>query len=285
VPVRCFRPADLPDALAILAGERPKPLAGGTDFYPALRDRPAPDPVLDLSRLAVLRGVSRTASGWRFGALTTWTEARRAALPPAFDALKQAAREVGGVQIQNAGTLGGNLCNASPAADGVPPWLALDAEVELASLRGVRRLPLGAFLLGPRRTALAPDELLTAILVPDPPEGARSAFVKLGARAYLVISIGMVAALVAAEGGRVTAARVAVGACSAVAERLTALEAALLGLPAEAAALAAAVRPDHLAPLSPIDDVRAPAAYRRTAALELVRRAVRAAAAPEALAA
>jgi CO/xanthine dehydrogenase FAD-binding subunit len=285
VSVRCFRPADLPEALAILDAERPKALAGGTDFYPALRDAPVSSPVLDLSRLDALRGVCRAEGGWRFGALVTWTEARRAALPPAFDSLKQAAGEVGGVQIQNAGTLGGNLCNASPAADGVPPWLALDAEVELASLRGVRRMPLDAFLLGPRRTALEADELLTAILVPDPPEGARSAFVKLGARAYLVISIGMVAALVAAEGGRVTMARVAVGACSAVAQRLPALEAALIGLPADGGALAAAVRSDHLAALSPIDDVRAPAAYRRTAALELVRRALAAAVAREPVAA
>ena len=107
-----------------------------------------------------------TAGGLRIGACTTWSAIRDAALPPAFDALRAAAAEVGGGQIQNAGTIGGNLCNASPAADGVPPLLALDAEVELASAAGTRRLPLAAFLRGPRRTDRRPGEMLTAVLIP-----------------------------------------------------------------------------------------------------------------------
>ncbi|MGF1659205.1 MAG: FAD binding domain-containing protein [Rubrimonas sp.] len=280
---RFHRPRALDAALALLAaeahrgasGDAPRILAGGTDVYPSLRDGPAAFAALDVSGLDALRGASETAEGWRIGAATTWTMIARGALPPAFDALRAAAREVGGAQIQNAGTIGGNLCNASPAADGVPPLLALDAQVELASLRGVRRLPLGDFLLGPRRTARAPDELMTAVLIPPQPEAARSAFVKLGARVHLVISIGMVAALLAPDAqGRVGAARVAVGACSAVAQRLPALEAALVGAPWDGRALAAIPDPAHLAPLSPIDDIRASAAYRRAAALELVRRAL-----------
>src|SRR5262249_12973399 len=153
-----------------------------------------------------------------------------ASLPPLFDGLKLAAREVGGVQIQNAGTLAGNLCNASPAADGVPALLALDAVVELAGPGGERSLPLERFILGPRRTALQTGELATAIRVPKPRGAARSHFLKLGARKYLVISIVMVAATIeVAADGRVAAAKVAVGACSPVAQRLRMLEMRLAG--------------------------------------------------------
>jgi CO/xanthine dehydrogenase FAD-binding subunit len=191
-----------------------------------------------------------------------------------FDCLKQAAREVGGVQIQNCGTLVGNLCNASPAADGVPPLLALDAAVELASARGTRVLPLGEFLLGNRRTACAPDELVTAVLVPRPAQDARSVFLKLGARRYLVISIAMVAAAVAVDPERrITRAAVAVGACSSVAVRLESLERDLAGRHL-APGIGALVTAAHLAPLAPISDVRGTAAYRRDAAATLVARAL-----------
>ena len=130
-------------------------LAGGTDFYPARVGRAIDEDVLDISgdRRAA-RHHGRTRDGWRLGATTTWSELLEADLPPLFDGLKQAAREVGGRQIQNAGTLAGNLCNASPAADGVPPLLALDAEVELAGRAGTRRLPLASFITGNRRTVL-----------------------------------------------------------------------------------------------------------------------------------
>ncbi len=166
------------------------------------------------------------------GARTTWTDVLRADLPPAFDALKQAAREVGSIQIQNCGTVAGNLCNASPAADGVPPLLTLDAEVELRSKRGTRLVSLGDFVLGNRQTALARDELVSAIRIPKAATAGTSAFLKLGARKYLVISIVMVAArLVADAEGKVLSAAVAVGSCSAVAQRLKSLEHALVGLP------------------------------------------------------
>jgi CO/xanthine dehydrogenase FAD-binding subunit len=174
--------------------------------------------------------------------------------------------------VQNRGTLVGNLCNASPAADGVPPLLALDAGIELASLGGVRRLALGDFLRGNRQTALTPGEIATAVIVPKSGPDSRARFEKLGARAYLVISIVMVAAVIEAEAGCIARARIAIGACSAVAQRLPGLEAALVGLPLAAAA--SLPTPDHLAALAPIDDVRATAAYRRQAALVLLRRAL-----------
>lgn len=267
-----LRPVSLDEALQALT-RRWTVLAGGTDFYPARVGRAIEENVLDITGIPALRGISDGPAGWRLGATTTWSELIETPLPPLFDGLKQAAREVGGRQIQNAGTLAGNLCNASPAADGVPPLLALDAEVELAGHAGMRRLPLSAFITGNRRTGLGPGELLVAIHVPRPVHDARSAFLKLGARRYLVISIAMAAVTLEIEHARVIKARIAVGACSAVAQRLPALEAALADVPVTA--LAERVDIAHLAPLAPIDDVRGSAAYRRDAVITLLRRLLR----------
>ena len=249
-------------------------LSGGTDFFPALGDRAAPDRVVDISDLTGIKGIAVEAAHIRIGGLTTWSEVIATPLPRCFDALKSAAREIGGIQIQNRGTVAGNLCNASPAADGVPPLLALDAEVELVSASGTRLLPLAQFIVGNRKTLRRPDEILANILIPRTIEDAASVFLKLGARRYLVISIAMVAAVIKKDdAGGVAEARVAVGSCSVVARRLTALEQALVGAPARSG-LGAMVLPEHLAPLSPIDDVRATAAYRNDAALTLIRRAL-----------
>ena len=269
-----LRPSTLSEACEVLAQRPVQILSGGTDVFPALVDRPAPKTVLDISGVEELRGIVQTESEIRIGARTTWSELARAELPPAFDALRAAAREVGSVQIQNVATIAGNLCNASPAADGVPPLLVLDAEVELASRAGLRRLPLGEFVLGNRRTARNPDEILSAVIVSRARTGGRSAFVKLGARRYLVISIAMVAARLATDGeGRIREAAFAVGSCSAVAQRLPALEAEFVGRLAEPG-LVSLVRTEHLSGLSPIDDVRGSASYRLDAAHELVGRAL-----------
>lgn len=265
------RPDSLPEALRLMVGGDWRVLAGGTDLYPGAGVRLA-GPVLDLAGLPALIGVT-AGQGLRIGAATPWSTIAGADLPPAARALQQAARQVGGIQVQNAGTIGGNLCNASPAADGVPPLLALGAEVELLSPSGTRTRPLDRFLLGPRRTALARDEILAAILIPEPALSGRSAFVKLGARSHLVISIAMVAARLVVDAGHITHAAVAVGACSPVAQRLPLVEAALIGTPV-AQAVARIRSPDVQAALAPIDDVRATASYRREAAVELVRRAV-----------
>jgi CO/xanthine dehydrogenase FAD-binding subunit len=262
------RPTRLQDALTLRAQGGFDVLAGGTDFYPAHVETSPRGSVLDITALRALRGIAESAEHWRIGATTTWTEVLEARLPPLFDCLKLAAREIGGQQIQNAATVAGNLCNASPAADGVPALLALDAQVELASLSGTRRLALSEFVEAPRRTALRPDELLSAIVIPRPRHAAKSGFLKLGARKYLVISIAMVAAVIEHADGVIQAARVAAGACSPVARRLPALERALAGERPGSAP----VRPEHLEPLSPIDDVRGSAAYRREAVLVLLRR-------------
>jgi CO/xanthine dehydrogenase FAD-binding subunit len=272
-PMQYLRPERLDEALGALGSKPWTVLAGGTDFYPARVGRPVEVDVIDITRIADLRGIRVSGGAVRIGATATWSELIAADLPPICDGLKAAAREVGGVQIQNAGTVAGNLCNASPAADGVPPLLALGAEVELASGAGSRRLPLGEFVLGNRRTARRPDELVVAVHVPAWPPGARGEFLKLGHRRYLVISIVMVAACVALDAeGRITRCGVSVGACSAAAKRLTALEERLAGMrPADAAA---SVTEADLSGLTPIADVRGSAEYRLDAAATLVRQAI-----------
>lgn len=265
-------PHELGDALTTLAAGPVDVLAGGTDWYPALRDAPPPSAVLDITRIRGLRGIEHGAGGTRIGAAATWTDLIRADLPPAFDALVAAAREVGSVQIQNAATLAGNLCTASPAADGAPPLLALGASVELASARGTRTLPLDDFLRGPRDTALAADELLVAILVPPHRAATLSRFAKLGARRYLVISIAMVAVTLELDGdGTIERAGVAVGSCAPTARRLPILEAALVGRRPDED-LGGLVTPSCLDVLAPIDDVRASGAYRLAAVAETLRR-------------
>ncbi|MEO8079521.1 MAG: FAD binding domain-containing protein [Caldimonas sp.] len=270
---RFERPSSLAEATSLLAAGDWSLLAGGTDVYPAHVGRAIGQPLLDLSAVAGLRGIRGDVAGWSIGAMTTWSDVDGAALPPLFDGLKAAARGIGGVQIQNTGTVVGNVCNASPAADGVPALLALDAEVALVSASGERRLPLADFVLGSRRTARRRDELVAALHVPARGAAARSVFLKLGGRRYLVISIAMVAASIDLDAaGRVAWAAVAVGSCSAVARRLPSLEARLVGAdPARLAACAAAADLDGL---SPIDDLRGSAAYRRDATLTLVRRAL-----------
>jgi CO/xanthine dehydrogenase FAD-binding subunit len=265
------RPATLTEALGLLGLGGWQVLAGGTDLYPGAGSQLS-GPVLDLAGIAGFAGIT-AEDGLRIGAATSWATIAGAVLPPALQALQQAARVVGGRQVQVAGTIGGNLCNASPAADGVPPLLALDAEVELVSRSGMRRLALSDFILGPRRTALMPGELLAAVVIPERALAGRSAFVKLGARSHLVISIAMVAARVQVRAGRIAGAALAVGACSAVAVRLPMVEAAVLGAPVDRAG--DRIRAADLAvALSPIDDVRGTAGYRADAAVELLRRAV-----------
>jgi len=270
------RPKTLDAAVHVLAQGGGQILSGGTDFFPALGDRPAPDRVIDISGITEIKGIAVEADHIRIGGLTTWSQLVATPLPRCFDGLKSAAREIGGIQIQNRGTVAGNLCNASPAADSVPPLLTLDAEVELVSAVGTRRVSLADFIVGNRKTVRRPDEILANVIVPRTVDDAASAFLKLGARRYLVISIVMVAAVVKTDNaGRVTDARIAVGSCSAVARRLTLLERALVGVPARNG-LGTTTLTEHLAQLSPIDDVRATATYRNDAALTLVGRVLEA---------
>ncbi len=265
-------PKNMHDALEALAQGSGKIIAGGTDVYPSAQPGHQPDFYLDVTRIDGLNRITTTESTIHIGSAVTWTDIINADLCPAFDALKAASREVGSVQIQNAATLAGNICNASPAADGVPPLLALDASVEIASLaRGSRLLPLAAFIQGVRATALQSDEMVVGIQIPKPSRHMTSAFEKLGSRRYLVISICMTAVnLAMAKDGRIADARVAVGACSAVAQRLPALEASLIRQTPDRIEM----KPEYFAPLAPIDDVRGTAAYRYDVVQEQCKRAI-----------
>jgi CO/xanthine dehydrogenase FAD-binding subunit len=216
------------------------------------------------------------AKNVRIGGKVTWSELEHTDLPPSFDALKQASRGIGSIQIRKVGTIAGNLCIASAAADGVPPLLAFDAQIELASSAGQRRIRLSEFIVADHRTIRRSDEILAAIIIPRTIEIGRSVFLKIGARQLMATSIVTVAALVGRDGiGRVKRAQIAIGGCSAVAQRLPELESALIGTVAEPG-LSDHVEQAHLAKLSPIDDMRVSSAYRRDVSLTLVRRALEA---------
>lgn len=267
-----LRPTALNAALDALSSGDWRIAAGCTDLFPATEHKVLQGPILDISGIGGLRGISRTDQGVRIGATTTWTDLIKASLPPAFAGLQLAAREVGAAQIQNRGTIAGNLCNASPAADGVPPLLTLDAIVELQSASDTRQMRLQDFLVGPRQTQLAASEMVTALLIPNSALAGHGHFLKLGARAYLVISIAMTAARLVLQDGVITEAALAVGSCGPVATRLNNIETKMIGQPFD---------PDMVtddlvaAAISPIGDMRANAAYRATGAAELLRRTIK----------
>ena len=265
------RPDNLEDALLTLSEQPCTLLAGGTDFYPARVGKKITENVLDLSGIRGLRSSLETEEGFLLGALTTWTDIVDSDLPSAFDGLKQAAITIGGIQTQNAGTLCGNICNASPAADAVPNLMTLDAEVKLKSLRESRSLPLEEFILGNRKTARKADEFVSGIFIPRPGENAVGNFEKLGTRSYLVISIVMVGVVVELnEEDEVMELKVAVGSCSPVAKRLRLLEEDVVGQKLNSIE----IQPRHLESLQPIDDIRASASFRKIVTPELLKRAI-----------
>ena len=269
--LKYFRPDKLEDALVALSEYPLTLLAGGTDFYPARVGMPITEKVLDLTGIQGLRSIQRTDEGFSLGALTTWTDIIQAELPSAFDGLKKAAKTIGGIQTQNAGTLCGNICNASPAADSVPNLMALDAKVELKSMQAIRTLSLEEFILGNRKTAKKQNELVSNIFVPHPRKNALGNFEKLGTRAYLVISIVMVGVVAELnEQDEILNLKVAVGACSPVAKRLRLLEKECVGQRFKSIE----IHPKHLELLDPIDDVRASANYRNAVVPELLKRAI-----------
>lgn len=271
------QPMNIEDAVGALAANPDlKPIAGCTDLLvmDAVErdDLPA---VLDLLAIPELAGIEETPTGVRIGATTTFTAIRRSpVLQRDFPALVEAAATIGGWQIQNRATIGGNIVNASPAGDSLPVLLALAAEVEVASQTGSRRIQYHAFHTDYRKTALAAGELLTAIHLPTPSPGSRQAFVKIGTRRALAISKVVVGALARVEGGRFVEARLGAGSVAATPIRLEAAEETMLGQPANndtarAAGKAAAES------VEPIDDVRSTAHYRKVVLERVVARIVR----------
>jgi len=230
------------------------PIEGGTDLMVDLNfDRRRPEAMLNLNEVPELKGWSRDNGTLRLGAGLTYAEIEHSKLASLLPALAEAARTVGSPQIRNRGTIGGNLGTASPAGDALPPLLVERAEVELASVRGSRRMPVQDFLIGVKRNALAEDELIVAVHVE--PSGAPQTFMKIGPRNAMAIAVCSLALSV--DGGEV---RAAFGSAAPVATLVTG---AVDGF-AERVASAA----------SPIDDVRGTAAYRRHALRVLARRAL-----------
>ena len=255
-----FTPHSLEEALRLKA-ERPeaRPIAGGTDLLVELNfDRTRPEAIVNLAEVPELAGWSRENGSLRLGAGVTYAELMRPPLAEALPALAEASRTVGSPQIRNRGTLGGNLATASPAGDSLPPLLVEGAVVELGSVRGVRSLPLQEFLVGPKRTALAPDELVLAVHVT--PSGQPQTFMKVGPRNAMVIAVCSLALVADRERGEL---RASYGSAGPVAG----LVVAPLDERAEFAERVAAAA-------SPIDDVRGTAAYRRHALSVLAARAL-----------
>src|SRR6478609_312366 len=271
-------PRDLAEAYASLAAAPARPIAGGTDLMVALTGEigEPPDRILDLWRLDELRGVALDGDAISLGALTTYTDVRRSSVcREHLPVLVEAAATIGAAQIQNRGTLGGNVANASPAGDTLPVLLAADASFVLGSVRGERTVAAGDFWPAYRRTALAPDELLLRIRIPLL-AGGEVRFRKVGTRRAQSIS-KVVLALGWRDGGGASAwtdVRLALGSVAATPIRATETEAAIEGRPPtpETADLAAETL---AAELHPIDDVRSTAEYRRIVAARVVHRLIR----------
>jgi len=242
--------ADRPDAL---------PIQGGTDVMVAMNfDRARPPVLLNLNEVAELRGFARENGTLRLGAGLTYAEAMREPLAGLLPALAEASRTVGSPQIRNRGTIGGNLGTCSPAGDGLPPLYVEGAEIEVASVRGTRLVPIAEFMVGPKRNSLAPDELITAVLVR--PSGARQTFMKVGPRNAMVIAVCSLALAADRNRGEL---RAAFGSAGPVVGLVTAPLGERDSFPEQVAAAA-----------RPIDDVRGTAAYRRHALRVLAARAL-----------
>ncbi|CAM2173861.1 Molybdopterin dehydrogenase [Burkholderia latens] len=255
-----IRATTVDEVLDTLAAQaRPRIVCGATDAFADIGLVPARSAWLDISGVDALRRIERHDGVVRIGAAVTWDAIARTAWLPV--ALTDAAASIGPRQIRVQGTIGGNVCHASAVADGIPALLALDASVELASVRGVRRRPLAEFVLGNHRTALAADELLVALQFALPRAGARTSFIKCTNRDGAAIAVVSAAARLRVRAGHtIEEAAVAVGGASDVARRMPVLENALAGRRRDELADVIATSP--LAELSPADDCRATALHR-----------------------
>jgi CO/xanthine dehydrogenase FAD-binding subunit len=268
-------PTSLGEALEMLADEsrRGVLLAGGTDLMVQWEAevRPAPERAISVKGLPELRGIGEQAEAIVIGAGTTHAELRRSPLVRQYaPSLAEAAATVGGAQIQALGTIGGSVANASPAGDLAPSLLVADAEVVLASVRGERSVPLSGFLLGYREIDLAADELMARFILPKLQPGEREGWRKLGTRAAQAISKIMGSYRGRAESGVVTSMAVALGSIAPTAVRLSVFERWIAGKRVDDALLVE-VEQRVANEVTPIDDIRSTAAYRRWVSGRVVR--------------
>jgi len=270
-------PASLGDALDDLAQHHgARPFAGGTDLMVLLEAGHLPEGrYVSLQRCRELAGIQAADGGVSIGALTTYTQIQRSALLARdYPLLGMAARETGGVATQNRGTIGGNIANASPAADTPPVLLVYDAELELLSASGTRRVPYAAFHRGYKQMDLGVGELIARVILPPRAVGRvfRPAeyYRKVGTRRAQAISKVCFAGTIHLDAGVVQDVRIAVGSVAPTVVRATKTEAALRGRPLDEATIAAAERA-LLAEIAPIDDIRSTARYRARVAGNLLR--------------
>ena len=260
-------PGTLAEALETLSRHAPevKPLAGGTDLLVDLKHTlNGPQIVMDIGGIPELGGIEETPAGLRIGALTTHTEIQESRLiADHAPAMIAAATTIGAVQTRNMGTIGGNLVTCVPSMDSGPVLVALDAQVTVAGPGGVRQMPLTEFFVGPRKTALAPDELLVEILIPAPMLGRSASFLKFGLRKGQALALVNAAASVAVEDGRVAETRIALGAVSPTVIRAVRAEAVVTGKEVGDTAALREAGEVAVTEARPIDDFRASAAYRR----------------------
>ena len=274
--LKYFAPTSLEEAVGLLASGDARAFAGATDLIPQLRaGRPEPDGLVDLKRIDRLVSVTRTGSGWTIGAATpTVRLTDDPGLAAAFPGLVEAAGLIGSDQIQSRSSLGGNLCNASPAADSVPAMVVNRMRAVIASGSGTRTVPVEDVPTGPGRTSLAPGEFVIEFELDELPARTSDAYLRLIPRTEMDIAVvGAGARVTLDEGGRVASAFVALGAVAPTVVRVTEGEAALQGKALDddsLGALAAAAS----AACNPIDDKRGTIAYRRHVAGVLARRAV-----------
>ncbi len=267
-------PAGLQAALSALASAPGHftPFAGGTDLMVVNeKGQLPPGAYLSLHRCPELRAIDVGADSVRIGALATYADVRdHAVIASELPMLSAAARESGAIAIQNRGTIGGNIMNASPAADTPPALLAYGAEVELASVRGSRTVPYAAFHLGYKKTMREADELLVAIHVPRGPSGRHHFYEKVGTRAFQAISKVCFAGTATVEHGHLRGVGVGLGSVGPVPLQPLQLIATLEGASlADAETLAGRAADAMRADISPIDDIRSTARYRLTVAANL----------------
>ena len=258
-------PASLADALTLLRNEPGvwKPFAGGTDLMVMLEAGKLPHRnYINIWSLPELRGIETTADHITLGALTTYTDVQAdPILHKEFPMLCQAASETGGLAIQNRGTLGGNIVNASPAADSPPALLAYDAEIELVSSSGARWLPYHGFHTGYKQMQIAPDELLSRVRLPRNTPGLTHYYRKVGTRKAQAISKVCFAAVGRMDQQRIVDVRIAVGSVAPIIVRCVETERFLLGKTPDDRTIASACE-SLLREISPIDDIRSTANYR-----------------------
>jgi CO/xanthine dehydrogenase FAD-binding subunit len=269
-----YRPENINDAITTLSKGELTIAAGCTDLFPKTQEDSLGRNILDISAIKSLKSITIEKEFRRIGSGVTWTDLENEELPNCYEMLKECSLQVGSRQIQNLGTIGGNLCNASPAADGVPCLLSLDASVELISTNGKRILKLDDFIKGSRNTELKKNEILSAILIPQKTERGHSSFVKLGARKYLVISIAMVACKINLDGDIISDIAISIGSCSAVARRLGELENTLIGKNVNSDLTQDIYNFDYKNHISPINDIRGTDAYRLEVAKVLVKNSI-----------